>query len=99
MNNYISLVMFGIYTVYFLKRVANPTQDIVPKKSSESLPEDELAYWIISNTVLSFLCAHNFIHYARIYEQFSLFVTICSEVLKGLINFMIFLVFWVLLFS
>ena len=97
--NYQQMIMCGLYTIYFFKRIQNPSQTIIPITGSPMADQSELVFWVVSNSILTMMCGFYFLFYSRIYEQFSLFVNICVEVLLGLVNFMIFLFFWIVLFG
>lgn len=90
--------MFSLYSVYFYKRLRDPSQNTIPCTKKMDMKVEELVFWVVSNTLLTMLTAYYVLFYSRVYEEFSMFVRICIAVIKDLVNFTIFLVFWIILF-
>lgn len=98
LQNFTSLFMMSLYGTYFYKRIQNPGQKILPNADLNMDPQEQL-FWIVSNTLLTSLTAFYVLFYCRVYEHFSMFVRVCIFVVKDLVNFTIFLVFWIILIS
>lgn len=98
MWNYQQILVFVIYTMYFLRRYKDPSEVIIPSNDIEQ-DSDRLKFWIGSNTALLILSAFYAMNYARVYESFGMFIKLCKETLLGVRNFMLFLCFWVFMFA
>ena len=57
------------------------------------------AFWISLNTITLLLAALYIISFARVYAQFGTMVKITSRVLRELVIFIVFFLFWNLIFS
>lgn len=59
----------------------------------------ELEFFISMNTFFLIVIAFYTLFYARVFESFGMFVRLCIESIKAIGNFMVFLIFWIILFA
>lgn len=60
---------------------------------------EDMLFWIVLNTVIIVISSVYLIFYARVFESFGLFVRMCRHSLASMNNFLIFLIFWIILFA
>lgn len=60
---------------------------------------EDMMFWIVSNTLIILISSVYLIFYARVFESFGLFVRMCKHSLASMNNFVIFLIFWLVLFA
>lgn len=58
-----------------------------------------MLFWVIMNTLIVVISSMYLIFYARVFEQFGLFVRMCKHTLVSMSNFLIFLIFWIIFFA
>lgn len=96
-QNYAQWLQYLLYLHYFNKRIAKPDYNIYPTESNDD-GTSEVFYWIIVNSLILVMSCLYVLFYARVYESFGLFVRICQGTMVSMSNFLIFLLFWMIVF-
>lgn len=86
-----------LYLHYFNKRIKAPEYNIYPTEANDD-GSSEVFYWIIVNSLILVMSCLFVLFYARVYESFGLFVRICQGTMVSMSNFLIFLLFWMIVF-
>jgi hypothetical protein len=94
--NITSWLLFIAYILYFVIRVGNPTKEMIPMKGQTDWG---MAMWTFFNTFILLIAAIEWMYYAMVEETFGNMVQAIIEVFKKIQMFILFLAFWMLMFS
>lgn len=69
-----------------------------PKLDGETIHDNNVVFWVALNSILVLMISVYVLFYARVFEKFGLFVRICTDCVMAMSNFLIFLIFWIIVF-
>lgn len=99
MWNYFDLMNCGIYFIYFSFRFFDIDETIPGPKVLKKNSIYMLIFWVCLNSLLTIGTVIKLLFYARVFQNFNLLVSLVTNVLVDVKNFVYFYISWLILFS
>jgi len=96
--NIIDFSMFIVYCTYYVLRLFNTTNNIIPFVG-DNVPTEEMVMWVILNSVLLLQSVMKMMFFLRVNTDFGQLVELIGQVLVDVFNFTFFFGCWVFMFS